>query len=212
MDERDIVDRAEAWLAQPYDTFSMTMVPKMDDALAITRVQNSNDAYGDLATTVSEVDGALQPIDPDGSFVNDPSPLGEQLGAMLSRFVDAEMDGPRILRPRCHDCAFLRGTEPNKIAGTLMTALKCVIEKEPFYCHAERGVSSGHLCAGWEALIDAKGPCGRAPWEFLEHLSDGALAPRAEADDAPRSAPARSEGTHHNQLTTDLLNPGEAVK
>lgn len=105
---------------------------------------------------------------PERSFVNDPSPEGAELGAMLARFVDAEMDGPRILRPRCDDCAFLRGTEPNQIAGTVMTALKCVIEKEPFYCHWERGVSSGKLCAGWEALIEAKGIPGLAPWDFLE--------------------------------------------
>lgn len=102
-----------------------------------------------------------------GSLVNDPSPEGEALGAILSRWVDAEMDGPRILRPRCSDCAFLRGTGTNKVAGTLMNALKCVIEKEPFYCHVERGVSNGKLCAGWEALIDAKGPRGSTPWDFI---------------------------------------------
>ena len=117
----------------------------------------------------------------DNGFINDPSAEGSQLGAILSRWVDAEMDGPRILRPRCGDCAFLRGTEPNQIAGTLMTALKCVIEKEPFYCHAERGVPNGKLCAGWEALIVAKGPRGNAPWCFLEPV------------DAPASTPASDE-------------------
>lgn len=116
-----------------------------------------------------------EPHTNEGSFVNDPSPEGAELGGLLARWVDAEMDGPRILRPRCHDCAFLRGTEPNQIAGTLMTALKCVIEKEPFYCHSERGVSNGKLCAGWQALIDAKAAPGRAPWDFLEPLSGDPL-------------------------------------
>lgn len=104
-------------------------------------------------------------------FVNYPSPEAAELGGLLARWVDTEMDGPRILRPRCADCAFLRGTEPNQIAGTVMTALKCVIEKEPFYCHSERGVPNGKLCAGWEALIDRKGPPGSAPWDHLEPAS-----------------------------------------
>ncbi len=107
------------------------------------------------------------------NIVNDPSPEGRELGARLAKWVDAEMDGPRILRPRCHDCAFLKGTRPNQIAGTLMTALKCVIEKEPFYCHSERGVSAGKLCAGWEALLDRKGAPREAPWPFLEPALDG---------------------------------------
>lgn len=40
---------------------------RLADALALTRVQNSNDAYGDLATTVSAVDGTQQSIAPAGS-------------------------------------------------------------------------------------------------------------------------------------------------
>lgn len=109
-----------------------------------------------------------RPTPDEASLVNDPTPEGAALGKHLARWVDAEMDGPRILRPRCSDCAFLKGTPPNQIAGTLMTALKCVIEKEPFYCHSERGVRSGPLCAGWEALINRKGPPGTAPWDHLE--------------------------------------------
>ncbi len=114
------------------------------------------------------------PAPQESNLVNDPSPEGAALGAILARWVDAEMDGPRILRPRCHDCAFLRGTEANQVAGTLMNALKCVTEKVPFYCHVERGVSRGSLCAGWEALIEAKAPPGRAFWDFMPPAGDGA--------------------------------------
>lgn len=136
---------------------------------------------------------------PAPSLVNDPTPEGAELGAILARRVDAEMDGPRILRPRCDDCAFLRGTEPNQIAGTLMMALKCVIEKEPFYCHAERGVSSGHLCAGWEALLDAKGPQFVAPWPWIEPADGG-----AERIHSPSDAPITPG--------TDGPTPGSAAQ
>ena len=95
---------------------------------------------------------------------NLPTPEGAEMGRHLARFVDMEMDGPRILKPRCHDCAFLRGTEPNACPGTLLDALACVMEKRPFYCHVDRGDGKEHLCAGFEALIDRKGPARDLGW------------------------------------------------
>lgn len=158
-------------------------------------MKNSNGLSGSSATTVSAADGSLT-VRPEREFINHPTPEGEALGEMLARFADVEFERNPALRPRCADCAFARGSEPNQIAGTLMNALKCVIEKAPFYCHAGRGIPNGQLCAGWVALIDVKGSPGRAPWQFLEPADDGgASRPRAVPDDAT-GAPA-TEGIDH---------------
>lgn len=93
----------------------------------------------------------------------EPTYEGSLLGEQLSRFVNEEVKRNPALRRRCRDCAFREGTRPNAMAATLMDALKCVIEKRPFYCHLE----GAGLCAGWEALIERKSEPGEAPWPFF---------------------------------------------
>lgn len=104
------------------------------------------------------------------SLVNDPTDEGRALGREVARLADAEFAKNPALRPRCHDCAFAASTEPNSIAGTLMTALKCAMEREPFYCHVIPPSGHQRLCAGWEAMLSDKAV--DAPWQHLEPAGD----------------------------------------
>jgi hypothetical protein len=62
------------------------------------------------------------------------------------------------------------GTVPNRCLPTVMDALKCVLEQEPFYCHEAPPDAAGdptRLCRGWVAAM-AELPEGtpplRVPW------------------------------------------------
>lgn len=105
------------------------------------------------------------------SFANDPTDEGRALGREIARMADAEFAKDASLRPRCHDCAFLGGTAPNSIAGTLMNALKCALERDPFYCHVIPADGRQQLCAGWEAMLN-RGEPTQAPWPYLEPAGD----------------------------------------
>ena len=94
---------------------------------------------------------------------NTPTEEGRALGAQMARLCDNEE--PKIKarfpksRPRCNDCAFRAGTDPNGCEETLMDALKCVVESVPFYCHL--GMAEGdpkRLCAGFSILVRAELP------------------------------------------------------
>lgn len=67
---------------------------------------------------------------------------------------------------RCHTCAFRLGTPANQCADTLADAMKCIIEKTPFYCHDKKRV--GHVCHGWfaAAVVTKDMPAGKAPFPF----------------------------------------------
>lgn len=105
---------------------------------------------------------------------------GKNCGAVMSALADK---GALILAAegepdeRCKTCAFTSGTVPNGCIQTQMDAMKSVIEKVPFYCHAkfhENG--SRRLCHGWYAANVAVGrveqssgevfPIDKCPWEF----------------------------------------------
>lgn len=98
---------------------------------------------------------------PETGVPNLPSPEGEALGVEIARMAaNSEADYRARFPdapPMCNDCAFRGGTEPNRRAATLMTALKCVIEREPFYCH--KGIADAdapkRLCGGWCVAEDA---------------------------------------------------------
>lgn len=107
----------------------------------------------------------------DVDFVNLPTEEGRALGREIARLADVEFAKNPDLRARCHDCAFLAGTDPNGIAGTLMTALKCAMERVPFYCHVIPADGRQRLCAGWEAMLN-RGPPVEVPWPFLEPAGD----------------------------------------
>ena len=88
---------------------------------------------------------------------------GRLLGAQLARLCDGEAaktgkDG------RCSTCAFRAGDHlANGSPETLMTALKCAMEREPFWCH-EQDVP----CAGWLMFRFGAGETVEAPWPIIE--------------------------------------------
>ena len=79
---------------------------------------------------------------------NLPTPEGRELGREMARLARVEHQRQGGEEP-CHDCAFREGTDPNGCAPTLMDAIKCAFEREPFYCH----VREGKLCTGWRLMV-----------------------------------------------------------
>jgi hypothetical protein len=71
-------------------------------------------------------------------LANRPSAAGAALGAEVSR-----LTGP--VPAACPDCAFLLGTVPNQCGPTLLTAIDCLRQGIPFFCH----VRSDSVCEGW---------------------------------------------------------------
>lgn len=105
---------------------------------------------------------------------------GKNVGSVMSALADK---GAALLAvegesdERCKTCAFTRGTVPNGCIQTQMDAMKSVIEKVPFYCHARFNPNgSMQLCHGWYAANVAVGrverargsvfPIDKCPWEF----------------------------------------------
>jgi len=101
------------------------------------------------------------PVDADSGVPNLPSKIGEELGAELARLTEVELANVREqfpgAAPPCSECAFVRGTVPNRCGPTLMDAIKCVVEAEPFYCH--KGMNENdeprRICAGYMAAMGA---------------------------------------------------------
>jgi hypothetical protein len=86
---------------------------------------------------------------------------GQELGRHMARLCDRELAG----KPddRCRTCAFRAGDHlANGSPETLMTAVKCLMERIPFWCH-----EGDHPCAGWMALRVAKGDEVTVPWECV---------------------------------------------
>ena len=93
--------------------------------------------------------------------INHSSPAGTALGREMARLFGTELGE----RPdhRCQTCAFRPGDHlANNSAGTLMDAVKCLVEREPFWCHEH-----DRPCAGWVLMrfpVDRAGVC---PWPFV---------------------------------------------
>jgi hypothetical protein len=91
-----------------------------------------------------------------------PSKHGEALGLALADLADSQVAANPQIRERCADCALRRGTMPNKMAPTLLEAMKCVLRVDPshFGCHhgLDADGNSTKLCAGY--LL-----CRAAPFE-----------------------------------------------
>ena len=87
---------------------------------------------------------------------------GRELGREIARLCDGEILGSPDRR--CATCAFRQGEHvANGIVATLMSALKCVMEQEPFYCHEQ-----DKACAGWAACVARSEPPILMPWEHVE--------------------------------------------
>ena len=87
---------------------------------------------------------------------------GRALGMELARLCDIEAKRNPSVRKRCKTCAFRPGNHlANGSSATLMTALKCVMERTVFQCH-----EIDRPCAGWRLLVsDINLPM---PWDFVE--------------------------------------------
>jgi len=105
-------------------------------------------------------------------ITNSATPEGRELGAILARFCDQEAE--RAGRDdRCATCAFRFGDHlANGSAATLMSALKCVMEREPFWCHEH-----DRPCAGWLLMRTGPEMTLTVPWDHIPGT-----------DDAPRTA------------------------
>jgi hypothetical protein len=110
------------------------------------------------------------PAEGEPTVENLPTEEGRALGAELARLCDLEEANVREHfprhHPRCDDCAFRAGTDPNGSAETLMDAVKALVEGVPFYCH--KGMRDGqpqHLCAGYAILAHSE--LAHAPPPFL---------------------------------------------
>jgi hypothetical protein len=90
---------------------------------------------------------------------NIPSPEGAELGRELARLCDgAESLADAGARKRCDDCAFRLGTVPNQCPSTLMNAVKCMAERDEFYCHKALDADGEPklVCAGYLLMTGAK--------------------------------------------------------
>ena len=94
---------------------------------------------------------------------NKVTPEGWQLGKEIARLCDAEVakqgkDG------RCGTCAFRAGDHvANGSPETLMSAVKAMAEREPFWCH-----TWDKPCAGWTLMRFPAGETVTTPWEHPE--------------------------------------------
>lgn len=99
--------------------------------------------------------------DPELMRPNLPTPEGRELGRELARLCDGELAGRRD--DRCGSCALRAGDHlANGSVETLMSALKCAMEGEPFWCHEH-----DRACAGWAAMAFPKDARVAAPWPHV---------------------------------------------
>lgn len=76
-------------------------------------------------------------------------------------FAIVEMAGKPDIR--CATCAFRRGDHlANGSAETLMTAVKCIFERTPFWCHEH-----DRPCAGWLAMRVPEDRVVEMPWDHV---------------------------------------------
>jgi len=105
---------------------------------------------------------------------NRPSPEGRAVGDNLARFADAEEKRWRkemgFVPVRCASCAFRKGTYPNGCLSTVSDAMKCSMQRIPFYCHHDVKLKREDqdpktICGGWILLHNGNEPV-RAPWPW----------------------------------------------
>jgi hypothetical protein len=100
---------------------------------------------------------------------------GRELGAMLAKFCDQEAE-KQGKDGRCSTCAFRAGNHlANGSPATLMSALKCAMEREPFWCH-----EADRPCSGWSLMRAEAGGEYAVPWE---HVSGVDALPTTERPD-----------------------------
>lgn len=99
---------------------------------------------------------------------NLPTPEGREGGANMVRMTEpaiAALVAQGEPDERCPTCAFRLGTLPNGCTETVLDAMKCGLEGEPFYCHDKH--HEGKTCHGWFAMRYAlRGATVKVPWPF----------------------------------------------
>ena len=90
---------------------------------------------------------------------NRATPEGRALGRELARLCDGELAGKQD--DRRQTCAFRAGDHlANGSPETLMSAVKCMAERTPFWCHEH-----DRPCAGWLAMRAPPEMAREMPWE-----------------------------------------------
>jgi hypothetical protein len=90
----------------------------------------------------------IEELDLRTAKLNLPTPDGIEAGSHLDRFCQVEI-GKGKRDERCWDCAFRATAIPNGCVPTVMDAIKCLAEDEPFHCHVKAGQP---VCAGYSLL------------------------------------------------------------
>lgn len=125
---------------------------------------------------------------------NTATPEGRELGAILAGWCDKEAE-TQGRDDRCSTCAFRAGDHlANGSPVTLMSALKCAMEREPFWCH-ETDVP----CAGWSLMRLSPEATLTMPWDHTPGRDAEHPAP-AEPTTVTQNnvvGSAQSEGHHH---------------
>lgn len=100
-----------------------------------------------------------------GLYRNRPTPEGLALGKALARMCDNEAVKNPDAPARCATCAFRAGEHlANNSPETLMTALKCALERKPFWCHHVPD-GKARACAGWRLLLAETSQ--EVPWPLI---------------------------------------------
>lgn len=95
---------------------------------------------------------------------NEATDEGRALGRELARLCDGELAGKTD--DRCPTCAFRLGDHvANGSPATLMSAVKCMAERTPFWCHEH-----DRPCAGWLAMRAPPEMVREMPWEHAEGI------------------------------------------
>ena len=93
---------------------------------------------------------------------NQRTPEGEALGERMARLCDIELAGKAD--HRCQTCALRKGDHlANGSPETLMSVVKCMAERTPFWCHEH-----DRPCAGWLAMRADADKIIPTPWEHVE--------------------------------------------
>jgi hypothetical protein len=100
---------------------------------------------------------------------NSATPEGRELGAHLARLCDQE--AKKAGRDeRCSTCAFRAGEHlANGSVETLMSAVKCMAEREPFWCHEH-----DRPCAGWQMMRFDADATVAMPWDHVPGMEEEA--------------------------------------
>jgi hypothetical protein len=106
--------------------------------------------------------------------LREPEIIEREAGYHLARYADQSVGAKPQVRERCGGCAFRFGTEANTYGPTILDAMKCVLERVPFYCHEGPLDKAAPICAGWALCVERGGGVVEAPWPFAEDIARAA--------------------------------------